>query len=204
MAAQREWQAAERRGGDGGSGSRPGDAPSCAALAACRIDRRRGAQPHRRGRRHLHHRRRGPPADRRAGRHVVRQCRAPPARARRGDGRAGDGALLQHALVHDERAVCGARRAARRPCPWRPRPCLLHHRRLLGGRDRAALHAVLQQCARPAREEADRLAAAAPITARPTCRPRSTAARATATGWTAPTSWSSSCRRRTRSAVLQA
>ena len=116
------------------------------------------------------------------------------------DVRPGDGAVLQHAVVHDERAVGGACHAHRRSCAGRPRPCLLHHRRLLGGRDRAALHAVLQQCARPAGEEADPVAAAAPITARPICRRRSTAARATATGWTAPTNWSSSCPRRTRSA----
>ena len=69
---------------------------------------------------------------------------------------------------------------------------------------RAALHAVLQQCARPAREEADPRRAAAPITARPICRRRSTAGRATATGWTAPTSWSSSCPRPIRSAGRRA
>ena len=47
------------------------------------------------------------------------------------------------------------RQAHRRPRAGRSRPCLLHHRRLVGGRDGAALHAVLQQCARPAGEEAD-------------------------------------------------
>ena len=46
-------------------------------------------------------------------------------------------------------------RAHRRPCAGRSQPRLLHHRRLVGGRDGAALHAVLQQCARPAGKEAD-------------------------------------------------
>ena len=49
-------------------------------------------------------------------------------------------------------------RAHRRPCAGRSQPRLLHDRRLVGGGDGAALHAVLQQCARPAREEADPLA----------------------------------------------
>ena len=107
------------------------------------------------GRRHLPDRRRRQAADRRPGRHVVPQCRPPP----RGTGarhvRPGDGAVLQHAVVHDERALGRAVAAHRGIRAGRPQPCLLHHRRIVGGGDGAALHAVLQQCARQAREEAD-------------------------------------------------
>ncbi len=63
---------------------------------------------------------------------------------------------------------------------WRPRPCLLHDRRLVGGRDGAALHAVLQQCPRPSGEEADpvarrrlsRLDLSVGLAQRPPARPR--------------------------------
>ena len=122
------------------------------------VDRHRGAQPDRQRRRHLHHRRRGQAADRRAGRHVVRQCRPPPRGAGARDVRPGDGALLQHALVHDERAVGGACRAHRRPCAAAISTTSSSPPAARRRSRRAALHAVLQQCARPAREEADPVA----------------------------------------------
>ena len=95
----------------------------------------------------------------------------------------------------------GTRRPSRRPS-WRPiaayapgdlEPRLLHHRRLDRGRVGPALRAVLQQCPRPAREEADPLSRADAYHGSTYLSASLSASRATATVWTAPPIWSSLC-----------